>query len=497
MTRVDVLRWPLIGRALRWRYGRLAVQIPLVILAVLMLIDGFYGSRFITGDNAPENLATVAAWVHYRGLVIVALLLAGNLFCMACPFTLPRTLAKRLSISGRRAPRWMRNKWFAVGGLFTLFFLYEWLDLWSSPVLTAWVIVFYFVAAFVLEAAFKESAFCKYICPLGTFNFVYSTVSPTQIGVHSADVCRTCVGKECINGSYSPQPVILIDQISTEGRPQKIHQHTPQGTLGCGTDLFAPQIKSNLDCTLCLDCARACPHQNVGLFIRPPARELTDPDAWRKRWDIAFLVVALAFMGITNAFGMVSPVYALMERLYNGLVPLRSVGLSPQMIEGVVLLLIFGTGNLLIPAAVMVGLAGLVRWLTARKETLQQVAARFAPAFVPIGFGVWGAHYLFHFLIGVWSIVPVMQAFFGARPNYALVGIAPDSPVLALVEIVFLLGGFLGSLWVAQRIALKAYRRGGMLAFMPYAFIFLVMMLVALWIMGLPMEMRGTSALFG
>ena len=75
-------------------------------------------------------------------------------------------------------------------------FLYEWLDLWAGPALTAWVIIGYFLGAFVLELLFAESPFCKYICPLGTFNFVGSTVSPTQITVRDRDVCRACPGKE-------------------------------------------------------------------------------------------------------------------------------------------------------------------------------------------------------------------------------------------------------------------------------------------------------------
>jgi len=59
---------------------------------------------------ASRNLATVGAWVHYRGLVLLALLLVGNLFCMGCPFTLPRTLAKGLSIRGRRFRNALRKQ---------------------------------------------------------------------------------------------------------------------------------------------------------------------------------------------------------------------------------------------------------------------------------------------------------------------------------------------------------------------------------------------------
>ncbi|MBC8099882.1 MAG: 4Fe-4S binding protein, partial [Armatimonadetes bacterium] len=342
----DVLRLPLIGRVLRGRYGRLLLQAPFTLIALLLIYDGFTGSQ-----RAAENLATVVPWVHYRGLVVLALLLAGNLFCMGCPFTLPRTLAKRLSLNPRRFPKALRGKWLAVAGLFALFFAYEWLDMWASPALTAWVIVAYFGASFAFEALFGESAFCKYICPLGTFNFVYSTTSPTQIASKNLDICRTCVGKECVNGSYSLAPVIRLDEI--KGGDFTI-THDRNGTPGCPTQLFVPQMQSNLDCILCLDCVRACPHDNVALTVRAPGRELLNPDAWAKRWDIAYLVIALAFMGVVNAFGMIPPVYDVMQSLAAAL-NLTALGLSDTAIEGVVLFLIFGSGGLVLPALALVG----------------------------------------------------------------------------------------------------------------------------------------------
>ena len=61
------------------------------------------------------NLAGVLPWIHWRGLLILGLLVAGNVFCMACPFTLPRTLARRWFPAGRPWPRWLRSKWLAVG----------------------------------------------------------------------------------------------------------------------------------------------------------------------------------------------------------------------------------------------------------------------------------------------------------------------------------------------------------------------------------------------
>lgn len=497
----DLLRVPGLGRLLRWRWGRLVLQLPLFILAALVIYDGFTGPQ-----RAAENLATVTPWVHYRGLVVIALLLAGNLFCMGCPFTLPRTLAKRLSIRGRRFPQMLRNKWVAIAGLFVMFFLYEWLDLWASPVLTAWVVVFYFVASFVLEAMFAESPFCKYVCPLGAFNFAYSTASPLQITMRDGNVCAHCVGKECVNGSYATTSTVRVDEmpLNRADNPQyatvalaeiptvkREVTHDKSGTPGCGTLLFVPQIQSNLDCIFCLDCARACPHDNVALIGRKPGRELFNPEAWPKRWDVSFFIIILAFMGVSNAFGMVPPVFDLM----------RDIGdILGTNSEFIVLLLLFLLLNIALPVILTLGVGQLVRILTntTKKYSLRHTVAAFAPAFVPIGFGIWFAHYAFHFLIGIWTIIPVFQTFLidhriyllGTEPDWSLAGF--DVGVVGLVQVAALVGGFLWSMMLAQRISLRLYRRQAMVGLLPWAALLLALMFVALQIFGLPMEMRGT-----
>lgn len=474
---VDVLQWPLVGRFLRWRRGRLVLQALLLLVAALLVVDGLTGPQ-----AAARNLATVAPWVHYRGLVVLILLLAGNLFCMACPFALPRTLGKRFS-RGRSFPRVLRNKWLAIASLFTLFLLYEWLDLWSSPWLTAWLIIAYFVASFLLEVAFRESAFCKYVCPLGSFNFVYATSAPTQIAVKDAEICRHCVGHECVNGSYAAAPVLRLDDIPGGGQVEV--RHGPQGTPGCGTSLFAPQIRSNLDCTLCLDCVRACPHENIGLMARRPSRELWQPGAWSQRLDVSLLVILLAAMGLTNAFGMVPPVYALQQSLAETL-NLRS--------ELLILLLVYGTTGLLLPALLTLLAAQLGRLLSGslRKHSLRATVAAFAPAFVPVGLGVWIAHYSFHLLIAPASIFPVLQEFFGQTGDWARFGVSLDVALIGLVQLVAIAGGLVWSLLIAQRAAARMYRRDAVPGMLPWALLLLAVAFIAVWIFGQPMEMRGS-----
>ncbi len=483
----DLLRLPVVGRALRHRHGRLALQLLFTLAALALVIDGFIGPQ-----SASRNLATVAPWVTLRGLAVIVLLLAGNLVCMGCPFTLPRSLAKRLSGRGRRFPQRLRSKWLSIFSLFALFFAYEYLDLWASPWLTAWLVLLYFAASFALEAFFAESAFCKYVCPLGAFNMVYSTLSPARIAVKSPDICASCVGKECVNGSYAPQATLRLDAIPIVGSVQTKSvevRHGPQGSLGCGTELFAPQIRSNLDCTFCLDCVRACPHDNASLFTRMPGAELSAADSWSRRWDVSLLAIALGFMGISNAFGMVPPYYALQEWLA------LNLGVASEFIA---LLLIFGLANLLLPIAVAVAAAWLGRGITgfARRDSLRETAAAFAPAFAPLGFGIWFAHYSFHLLVGPLLIVPVIQEFLGGAGEWGRFSLSLDITAIGVVQLLVLLGGFFWSLRLAQKAALRLYRRKALLGMLPWALVFLLMMLIAWQIFSLPMEMRGTLDIF-
>ena len=87
----DLLLVPLLGRFLRWRHARVCLQLPLLLLAVLIVFDGFLGPPV-----AGMNLAGVLPWIHWRGLVVLGLLVCGNVFCMACPFMLPRAIARRV-----------------------------------------------------------------------------------------------------------------------------------------------------------------------------------------------------------------------------------------------------------------------------------------------------------------------------------------------------------------------------------------------------------------
>src|SRR5262249_17314392 len=163
---------------------------------------------------------------YWRGLSVIALLVAGNVFCMACPFMLPRALGRRLLPAGWRWPRSLRSKWLALALLVLYFWVYEAFSLWDSPWWTAWLVVGYFATALGVDGLFKGASFCKYVCPIGQFQFVQSLMSPLEVTVRDVDVCRRCTTYDCIRGN---------------------ERHG-----GCELQLFQPKKVGNLDCTFCL-----------------------------------------------------------------------------------------------------------------------------------------------------------------------------------------------------------------------------------------------------
>jgi cytochrome c oxidase assembly factor CtaG len=475
----DLLRVPLLGRFLKWRHSRLTMQLPLVALAGVLILDGLRGPQV-----GAMNLAGVLPWIHWRGLLILSLLAAGNFFCMACPFLVPRTLARRWLPTGRSWPRWLRSKWLAVVLLVLFLWAYEAFSLWDSPWWTAWLALSYFVLAFTIDGFFRGAAFCKYVCPIGQFNFVQSLVSPLEVRVRDPAICAACRTKDCIRGR--------------------------DGIPGCELHLFQPRKAGNMDCTFCLDCVHACPHDNIGMPARPPGRDLWPaPPLPRRREgnvrggrpgvgpfgdrpDLAVLVVVVVFGAFANAAGMVGPVQAWRDSL-GSLLGQNSplLGTSLFYVLGLVVLPLLAVGG----AAVLSRRWGrlTVSWF--------DMAMRYSYALVPLGFGMWLAHYSFHFLTSYDTALPTTQRFaldLGwaalGQPHWVAGCCRPVADWLPRLEILFLDLGLLLSLYTGYRISLAQSSRlsQALFALAPWALLMTLLFAAGIWVLFQPMQMRGT-----
>ncbi len=470
---IDLIQTPVPGRFLRWKHARTALQIPMLALAALIVLDGLIGPSL-----AAKNIAGVLPWVHWRGLVVLGLLVVGNLFCMACPFMLPRKLGKKIFPASASWPSWLPGKWLAIGLLIIYFWSYEAFDLWSSPWWTAWVVIGYFGLAFTVDAFFKGAAFCKHVCPIGQFNFVNSLVSPFEIKIRNANACASCTTKDCISGRKAPESGNLLQS-------------------GCELWLFQERKSGNMDCTFCLDCVHACPYDNVGMILRNPVNEL-DRDPRRSgvgrfgdRTDLALLALIMVAAAFLNAFGMVGPVFRFERWLAT------TLGINS---EPVVLAIVFIAGLIVIPALLVTYAAYMSKLLARSDQPLAYLTRRYIYALVPLGFGMWIAHYGFHFFTGALTIIPVGQTFLAdigisglGEPRWDLAELM-SVQVIDWFELLILELGLIVTVYAAYRVSLNLFEDRGIAfrATIPWAILSIGLFAIGFWLMSQPMEMRGT-----
>jgi polyferredoxin len=486
---VDVLQWPILGAFLKWKHSRTLLQIPLLIVAAVMILHGLLGTQI-----APKNLATVLTWVHFRGALVLVLLAVGNVFCLACPFMLMRNVARKFFTPRWNWPQALRNKWISLGLLIAVLFVYELFDLWSSPYWTAALAAAYFIVAVAVDALFKHAAFCKFVCPIGQFNFVASTLSPLEVKVREHAICDRCATKDCIRGRRAETDGATEAKSAYATHTLKTARDFVVLQRGCELALFQPRKVGNMDCTFCLDCVHACPHDNIGVSRRLPGLELASHSIrsgvgyFSKRTDIAALIVVFCFGALLNAFGMVSPVYAV-EAWLGKLLHVSH--------EAPLLGLIFFAFLVIQPAVLLGGAAWLTRALKGSTTALTPLAVRYSYTLVPLGFGMWLAHYGFHFLTGLLTIVPVTQsaaASIGISwlgvPRWTWTGLA--TRYVQPIELGFLFLGFAGSLVIAHQLAEEDSAEHPMRAFLPWAAVAALVCAASVWLMFQPMEMRAT-----
>jgi len=463
-TPFDLFKIPILGSILKSRFFRRALQLVMLLLAIAIAADGFLGPQ-----TSPMNLAGVLPWTHWRGLTVIALLTIGNFFCMVCPFTLVRDIGRRFLPAGLTWPRRLRTKWLAASLVALYLWAYEAFSLWNNPWLTAWIVIGYFLAAFLIDGFFRGAAFCKYVCPIGQFHFVQSLVSPFEVKIRSPDVCHSCKTFDCIRGRNTQR--------------------------GCELELFQPKKKSNFDCTFCLDCVHACPHDNVGLLAGVPGKDLWNGEQrsslgrFANRLDIAVLVLILTFGALANAAGMIAPVAAMVYQA--------------QIVFGlprsVILALFLLVGMILAPGLLVCATGLLSQKLGKISVRLATLISDFAMTVAPLGFGMWIAHLVFHLFTGSHTPIPVFRrvandlglGVFG-KPDWAIASWA--LPQLLDFEIIILEVALLGSLYAAWKVAKRYGTTTGrsLLVFAPWCLLDLFFFLVAIWIIFQPMDMRGT-----
>jgi hypothetical protein len=426
---------------------------------------------------AERNLATVLTWTLWWTLLIVDIVLLGRMWCLVCPWDALASWLRRLAFWRRaqeplalnlRWPRWLRNVYPAT----LLFIGLTWLELGfgvtRSPRATAILGLAMILLAVIPALLFERRSFCRYGCLIGRICGLYSMLAPVEVRARDLDVCAGCRSKACLTGNGKGYP--------------------------CPTGQCLASMRSNTYCTLCTECVKSCPSDNVALNVRAWGADLVD--VRKPRRDEA--VLALVMLSLTSFHGLtMTPVWSealAWVRAATGLRYLPAFTLGMLVVLGLPAL-VFALWN-----AALVGTVHPSSGEDRFRPRFWQAAGRLAYPLIAVALMYHLAHNAGHLLNEAASVVPVLSDPFGRGAD--LLGTASFRPLpLASPGTVWLLqiGLVLLGLGWALRATERAHRRLAAewsLHWTPWqarlwTSTFLLLITAAnLWLLAQPMEMR-------
>ena len=442
MAKIELTRNPFIKNALKSRYPQLAVFIIMLAGYIFAILAGLIGTPV-----GSRNFSIVFVWIAWWAiLILVAVPFFGRGWCAVCPIPLPGEWLQRgvvLSPPEKR-PKWLnlrvpkmfRNIWsqnisFLLLALFSSVLL-------TTPHITGIVLAAMLFAAIGLSTVFERRAFCRYLCPVGGFIGLYSQTAPIELRIKDKQICVTCEGKPCYNGS--------------------------QAGYGCPWDVFPGGLTKNTYCGLCMECIRTCPHDNIAVNLRPFSADLAKPST---RMDEAFKAFIMLGSAMIYAGVLLGPWGAFKDAAYN-------VGASAWFIYAVIFLVII---FVILPGFFTLG-------ILKKKSTLllKQRFASLSTALIPLGLMFWVAFSLSFVLTNASYIIAAPSDPLGLGWNLFGTANATWQPmltsVLAPAQTLALVGGLIWSARTAQKAANEI--RTSSISVIAFSFI---LSLVMLWLL--------------
>jgi ferredoxin len=464
----NLLRFRPAKRLVAWRGFQFATQLPNVLIYLLVILTGFYGTQ-----EGGKNFATVITWIIWWSAIVFTFVFVGRLWCLMCPFSAMAEWLQRFTLwsvkkdtfgLGRKWPQKLRNLYPAT----VLFLVLTWVDhqfgLVGSPLYTAYFVLVILAMAVVVMLLFERRTFCRYICPIGGLIGIYSLFASAELRVANREVCRGHKEKNCLVGN------------GTKG-------------YGCPVREYPGNMDNNAFCTLCMECVKTCPKDNITFSVRPFARDLVNLTEKRLGLDMSILAVVLLALPTFQTIVMIEPWEGWMDRLG------QITGL-PQV---AVFSAAFLVGTLLIPVGLSLAATAVTKALARKPDvTFRRVFINFAYAFVPIGLLMHLAHNVKHLFGESYVAVPVLSDPFGwGWDLFGTAGLELSSPfsidLLTKAQYGLILVGQGFAVYVGYRIAHRVFGEKAnrfMLGLAPMLILTVAWSVFNLWVLNMPLMDR-------
>jgi polyferredoxin len=224
------------------------------------------------------NLTTLVVWGLWWPSMIAVALALGRAWCTVCPMELVNrtsdAVARKLGWPRLRLSKFVRAGWFIMVLYLTLQLLVAGLSIHRMPHFTAIMLLVLVVGALLTGLVLREPrSFCRAFCPAGAMLSVYGTYTPIKLEIREPSICERCATKDCVRAENRYR----FDKRSCPSLLQPFDRQPSDG------------------CVLCFQCAKVCPHGNVGFGLVSDSAPVGRKSVLRP-YEAAFVMIALGFV---------------------------------------------------------------------------------------------------------------------------------------------------------------------------------------------------------
>lgn len=435
----EITKFKPIRAFVKSRWFQFLLILPNQIIFWMVIFIGIFGVV-----DPGLNFGTAITWYLWFCMVFVMMVVVGRAWCAMCPFggfaewiqrkSFWQRAQKALGL-GKKLPEPIAKYGFTLSVITFLLLTYieEYFNIAGpgAPADTSWMVISIVTSAVLFFLIFERRSFCRYLCPLSALiGTIGSTGSVAGFRTKDRQVCLSCKTKDCMRGGVKG--------------------------YGCPWYTWPGSADSNLSCGLCSECYKACPSDNVGLFLQKPLTSVIMPI--RRRADIALAILALWGLVIFQQFNATN-VYTSLDNWLNAKTHFPQYP-NPIDYVGIIGIVAFITGFVIVAGS----LAFVKKDAKARavpESSLLSGHPRLLSVLLPVTYGlipVVGSDYfarqLPKFFKHVTRLIPSVGSWFGMGSVnsffYKLRLLTPSEIVIAQMVVIAL--GTLGSIWAINKI---------------------------------------------
>jgi polyferredoxin len=406
----NLLRLPAIRALLTSRFFPVLPRMIVGVFLAFLLVVLFFGPV-----TAEKNIGLTLSWVVGWPLLIFTFFFLARIWCSVCGLSEPGWLAQHIVKPERPTPQFIKqySGWIMTVLCIFLFWLETTWDAYHSPRLTAWIISSITLAALFFSVFFKRRVWCRYLCPLGALNALFSMPSILELRSNTHMCMNRCTDHLCYTG---------------EG-----------GVAGCPMFRHPFLVDNNRDCILCMQCVKNCKLNSIHLNLRLAPQELWNQQS--PRLADSFLVVSLAAIFFPFTINQNYP--GVIDRWAGAL---DSLGFphSPPLASSMLFftcIAIYLCGYAVM-SQIMARLTG---------NSWKVTASIFGYGMIPLVLGAYMAAHLEIFVGGLWLLTDNVKDLIGMGGEYTPRRMMSHDATFIL-QFITVSGGLLASLYATKRI---------------------------------------------